>query len=261
MPLGYRASKAPASSRRRDNALLCFEIYDGRRARNLSREPGLDGVAIRGRDIDGWPESLSRITWSRSHNQGLSSSFALVSAFLHSLCLPPESSASACVTTIKICAWACFFACSTDSRVGWCSSCAPIDCGAVPMKVGSPFLSRERELRKSAISPAQGPALAVAIRRVEAAVDRCSSRLPAGGKRFPEPEFLFERIKARAIDRCGELYRQIPAEPGKRTDVEPTWPRRDANLGQMLLAGVWSRAIAPLALKRLRALADAGLRP
>jgi hypothetical protein len=102
--------------------VLCFEIDDGRRARDLSREPGLDGVAIRGRDIDGWPERLSRITRSRSHNQGLSRSFALASAFLHSLCLPSESSASACVTTNKICAWACFLACSTDSRVGWCSS-------------------------------------------------------------------------------------------------------------------------------------------
>ena len=38
--------------------VFCFEIDDGRRARDLSREPGLDGVAIRGRDIDGWPESL-----------------------------------------------------------------------------------------------------------------------------------------------------------------------------------------------------------
>jgi hypothetical protein len=29
------------------------------------------------------------------------------------------------------------------------------------------------------------------------------------------------RIKARAIDRCGELLREIPAEPGTRTDIEP----------------------------------------
>ena len=48
------------------------------------------------------------------------------------------------------------------------SQCASIDCGAVPMKAGSPFLSRGRELWNSAISPAQGPALAVARRRVEA---------------------------------------------------------------------------------------------
>ena len=29
------------------------------------------------------------------------------------------------------------------------------------------------------------------------------------------------RIKARAIDKCGELLRQLPATPGKRTDIEP----------------------------------------
>src|SRR5208337_2843156 len=58
-----------------------------------------------------------------------------------------------------------------------------------------------------------------------------------------------------------------PLEPKHRQETEPPSsprlprPRRDATLGQMLLAGVWSRAIAPLALKRLRALADAGLRP
>src|SRR5208283_1282917 len=58
-----------------------------------------------------------------------------------------------------------------------------------------------------------------------------------------------------------------PLEPEHRQDTEPPSsprlprPRRDATLGQMLLPGVWSRAIAPLALKRLRALADAGLRP
>ena len=58
-----------------------------------------------------------------------------------------------------------------------------------------------------------------------------------------------------------------PLGPKHRQETEPPFsprlprPRRDAIFGQMLLAGVWSRAIAPLALKRLRALADAGLRP
>src|SRR5271166_2520861 len=57
-----------------------------------------------------------------------------------------------------------------------------------------------------------------------------------------------------------------PLEPKHRQETGPPSsprlprPRRDATLGQMQLAGAWSRAIA-LALKRLRALADAGLRP
>jgi hypothetical protein len=38
--------------------LLCFEIDDGRRARNLSGKPGLDGLAIRGRDIDAGRKAL-----------------------------------------------------------------------------------------------------------------------------------------------------------------------------------------------------------
>src|SRR5437870_5015262 len=29
------------------------------------------------------------------------------------------------------------------------------------------------------------------------------------------------RIRARAIRRCGELLKEIPAKPGKRTDLEP----------------------------------------
>jgi hypothetical protein len=29
------------------------------------------------------------------------------------------------------------------------------------------------------------------------------------------------RIKARAVDRCGELLREIKPAPGKRTDLEP----------------------------------------
>jgi hypothetical protein len=32
------------------------------------------------------------------------------------------------------------------------------------------------------------------------------------------------RIRARAIRRCGELLKQIPAKPGKRTDLEPQDP-------------------------------------
>jgi hypothetical protein len=64
----------------------------GRQGRRSSPGARIDGMAIRGRDIDGWPDSL------------LSTSFVLASAFLHSLFLPSESSASACVTTIKICA-------------------------------------------------------------------------------------------------------------------------------------------------------------
>src|SRR5271166_2927170 len=58
-----------------------------------------------------------------------------------------------------------------------------------------------------------------------------------------------------------------PLEPIHRQKTDPPSsprlprPRREATLGQMLLAGVWSRAIARLALKWLRALADAGLRP
>lgn len=32
---------------------------------------------------------------------------------------------------------------------------------------------------------------------------------------------MADRIQARAIRKCGELLREIPAEPGKRTDLEP----------------------------------------
>ena len=189
----------------------------------------------------------------------------MASAFLHSLCLPSESSASACVTTIRICAWACFFACSTDSRVGWCSSCAPIDCGAVPMKVGSPFLSRERELRKSAISPAQGPALAVAIQRVEASRDdsqrainlachgssSCSASIPIEEQTqlntdlFPMSWSRWRKTCRRRTHRRAQLFVCFRNKSSPRQVTSPIGPRAQSwPIGEETMHTLFFKSIA-----------------
>jgi len=66
LDVGVLRVRPPERGAESDQSGAAAEADDGRRARNLSRRPGLAGAAIRGRDIDGWPESLSRITRRRS---------------------------------------------------------------------------------------------------------------------------------------------------------------------------------------------------